>query len=1124
MAAVRWCRAGFIVVSMVAVALASASVGLASSPYAEAVRCLEDAAGDEASVALHRATGAVRFVRLPPGGIGLAGASEIERADDFLAHHGAAFGLRTPAAQLSAPREQLGPYGGRRLSYRQIERGVPVWGAWLRLHFDAAGDLVAANGTVVPVPANLGMVPRLAAADATQRALASASVARDRLTTGVPELMVFRTGLVQGVQGIAHLAWRVPLTDERAFGEDVFVDAHTGKVLDRIATVTDGLSRRAFDTEAGYPASPFWSEGDAFPTGNAEADRVIAFTEDAHQLFWTAFGFDSYDGAGAVMDAVFDRTFDCPNASWNGTYTSYCNGLSGDGIVGHEWTHAYTRSTHDLIYQWQPGALNEAYSDIFGEVVDRLNGEGTDTPDITRSAGGCSTYGGSPPPVLEVSAPAAVAGVYLAAGASFNPQGPVTASGPVVTVSDGVGTPSDACEALVGFPAGSLALVYRGSCNFAVKTANAQAAGAVGVIMVNNQGDDVFSVSGDGAGISIPTVFIGQTDGALLQSASGVQASLTIPASVDGSVRWLVGEDSPGFGGAIRDLWSPNCFGLPGKVSDADWYHCSEEDHGGVHTNMGVPSHAFALLVDGGTFNGRTVPAIGLTKAAHLYWRAMSVYQGPTSDFADHADALEASCADLVGVNLADLVTGGPSGQIITTADCSAVSTAVAAVELRTEPTSCAFEPLLDPEPPMVQCSEIQFTETFESDPGSRWTLSNDGVFAEYDPRDWLWTGDLPDGRPGAGMYGVNSVDIGDCTPGNDDQSGVMHLDSLAIQIGADSVLSFDHWVATEADWDGANVKISINGGAHQVVPPGAYLFNPPNGAILASGNTNPLAGEPAFTGTDGGRLGGSWGRSVVDLSALADAGDTVTLRFDLGVDGCNGVEGWYVDDVSVCTASLPGVIRASGASSAHTIDDASTLSWDHHSSGSDRLLLAGVTVRSNRAVIDITYAGQSLTRIREYHPGIDVRTELWYLLAPPTGTHAVVVTTESATTIEAGAITWNGVGQTAETALGADACAGGTGTTASLTVAGAPGEVVVDTIGTQAFYATVTADGSQLERWNRPGSWGVGAASSKPGEAQTTMSWTLAYNENWAQCAVALRPSAVIFADGFEDGTTNAW
>jgi Zn-dependent metalloprotease len=1094
----------------------------ASGAPDEAVRCLVEASNGTAEVRSHRATGLARFLRVAPGSLLLDGETSRERAEAFLSRHGSVFGLDSPGAQLSSPEIRAGVLGGQRLSYRQIERGVPVWGSWLRLHFDATGGLVAANGTVVPVPAALDVIPRTGVTEAQQRAMAALDELRGVATAGPPELVVFRTGLVRGVDGRAHLAWRVPLSDGRAFGEDVFVDAHTGKVLDRISTVTDALSRRAYDTEAGYPSSPYWIEGDPFPTGNDEADRVIGSTEDAHALFWTAFGFDSFDGAGAVMDAVFDRTFDCPNASWNGTYTSYCHGISSDDTVGHEWAHAYTQMTHNLIYQWQPGALNEAYSDIFGEIVDRLNGAGTDIPDVARSAGGCSSYGGSPPPVLEVSAPAAVAGVYLAGGASFNPQGPITAAGQVSVVNDGVGTGSDACSALVGFPSGSIALVDRGSCSFSVKTLNAQAAGAVGVIVVNNQGDDVSSISGDGTGIVVPTVFIGQSDGAALKDAAGVHASITIPASADGSIRWLHGEDSTG--GAIRDLWTPTCFGLPGKVSDGDWYHCGESDHGGVHTNMGVPSHAFALLVDGGTFNGRTVAAIGLTKAAHLYWRAMSVYQGPTSDFADHADALEQSCSDLIGVNLTDLTAGTPSGQVMIAADCVAVSEAVAAVELRAEPTSCAFEPLLDPEPPMVPCSAVHFTESFEADPGSRWTLSNDGVFAEYDPRDWQWTSDLPDDRPGSGMFGADGVEIGDCTPGSDDQSGVMHLDSQAFQIGVDSVLSFDHWVATEAEWDGGNVKLSVNGGAFQVVPAGAYLFNPPNGVLLASGNSNPLAGELAFTGTDGGQLEGSWGRSVVDLSSLADAGDTVTLRFDLGVDGCNGVEGWYVDDVTVCAANLPGVIRASDASSTNTTDDAATLSWDHGSSGSDRLLLVGVTVRSNRAITGITYAGQAMTRIREHHPGIDVRTELWYLIAPPIGTHSVVVTAESATTIEAGAITWNGVGQTPETAFGADACAGGTGTIASVTVASAPGEVVVDTIGTQAFYATVTADAGQLERWNQPGSWGVGAASSRPGAGQTTMSWTLAYTENWAQCAVALRPSAVIFADGFEDGTTSAW
>jgi hypothetical protein len=66
---------------------------------------------------------------------------------------------------------------------------------------------------------------------------------------------------------------------------------------------------------------------------------------------------------------------------------------------------------------------------------------------------------------------------------------------------------------------------------------------------------------------------------------------------------------------------------------------------------------------------------------------------------------------------------------------------------------------------------------------------------------------------------------------------------------------------------------------------------------------TNPLAGQPAFSGTDGGSLFGSWGQSQINLTALGvgvKPGDTIRLRYDFGMDGCSGNDGWYVDDVKV--------------------------------------------------------------------------------------------------------------------------------------------------------------------------------------------------------------------------------
>ena len=91
-------------------------------------------------------------------------------------------------------------------------------------------------------------------------------------------------------------------------------------------------------------------------------------------------------------------------------------------------------------------------------------------------------------------------------------------------------------------------------------------------------------------------------------------------------------------------------------------------------------------------------------------------------------------------------------------------------------------------------------------------------------------------------------------------------------------------------------------------------MFNPYNSEVIDSTtineevieNTNPLAGEPAYTGTDQGNVyGGSWGQSQIDLDSLAQPGDNVRIRWDFGVDGCTGWEGWYVDNVKVIAEGM---------------------------------------------------------------------------------------------------------------------------------------------------------------------------------------------------------------------------
>ncbi len=66
--------------------------------------------------------------------------------------------------------------------------------------------------------------------------------------------------------------------------------------------------------------------------------------------------------------------------------------------------------------------------------------------------------------------------------------------------------------------AGHIAILYRGDCEFGTKALNAEIAGAIACVIINNvPGGPVGMAAGtDGANVTIPLVMIGQTDGELL--------------------------------------------------------------------------------------------------------------------------------------------------------------------------------------------------------------------------------------------------------------------------------------------------------------------------------------------------------------------------------------------------------------------------------------------------------------------------------------------------------------------------------------------------------------------------------------------------------------------------------
>jgi len=827
-------------------------------------------------------------------------------AEDIIREHGHLFGVRDRASELLSDAPRTDAIGQKHTTYRQVFRGVPVFGGTLRVHQDARGGIRAANGDFYPIRSDLDVRPNLTkeqAVEAAKRLVGSAAANVERA-----ELTIVDPGWYGDPVVGAHLVYHVVVSDLRqGIREAFFIDAHSGKQLDRWSLEL-GKNRRVMDGSINGPV--LRSEGDP-PTGDADADAAYDYAGDTYDYLFRAFGRDGLNGFGMRMNAVVHLSSSgCPNAFGGAGDASFCDGTASDDVVAHEFGHSLTEFTAGLTYKNQPGQLNESFSDVFGEIVDLLNGDassagtpggtpwpshptgsGTDTPNNLRN--GCSSD-----TLMIVNAPPAIAGDYSAQPASFGPALTVLGTTGDIVVAQ----PYRACDVDLPFSnapdmAGKIVLVTRGDCLFAEKVRNAQDEGAIAVIVANNLSSGMSPMGGSDASITIPSVGSTRDDGDLIKAAAATSTvNVTLRAQTDMEVRWLVGEDAWAFGGAIRDMWQPSCAGDP-DTANHPLQLCNPDDNGGVHSGSGVANHAFAIATDGKSFNGQTVNPIGLFKAGAVWYRALTVYLTQNSDFEDAYAAFNQSASDLVGTMIEDPRDGSDFG-IFTSADAAEVDKALLAVEMNT-PGACGRSELLDTTPP-EQCPDrsFAFADDFESGVNG-WTVSNTSPPTPYD---WEQIGSqVPFGRAGT-VWRCRDLNVGNCS--SQDESAIHSLISPEIFINVTATaptLAFTHYISTEAFYDGGNVRIGVDGGAWQLIPREAFTFNGYNGAF-AQDNTNPLAGEVAFTGSP--LTGGGWGTSLVDLgSFFATTGPhTAQFKFDLSKDGCSGIDGWYLDDVEVYT------------------------------------------------------------------------------------------------------------------------------------------------------------------------------------------------------------------------------
>lgn len=311
-------------------------------------------------------------------------------------------------------------------SYRlqQLFNAIPVYGRELIVATDKAGNTTSVGGNYIK-DLNLDTTATVDAADAQTAALSNFDA---DATASEASLTVYSLDEVEPT-----LCWQVTVSGtqdgEKAY-KDVFVDATTGDTVAQVNLSNTSLTGSGKDltgktqtfniAQQKITTGSWWNQktinaytlndtvrkikiyqgtGNNIP-GSMVYNTTTTFNDPAAVSGLVNLGkvYDyykyeqnrtSYDNRGSQIIATVhykesSNGAGYDNAFWTPEYKQF---VFGDGyqyftpltgaldVIAHEFTHAVIESICDLKYQGQSGALNEAYADIMGQII-----EGDDDP------------------------------------------------------------------------------------------------------------------------------------------------------------------------------------------------------------------------------------------------------------------------------------------------------------------------------------------------------------------------------------------------------------------------------------------------------------------------------------------------------------------------------------------------------------------------------------------------------------------------------------------------------------------------------------------------------------------------------------------------------------------------
>ncbi len=291
-------------------------------------------------------------------------------------------------------------------------------------------------------------------------------------------------------------------------------------------------------------------------------------------------------------------------------------------------------------------------------------------------------------------------------------------------------------------------------------------------------------------------------------------------------------------------------------------------------------------------------------------------------------------------------------------------------------------------------------------------------------------------------------------------------------------------------------------------------------------------SGYPAPTFTETGVLPAG---VTFSSAGVLSGTPTVSGGFPITITASNGISP---------NATQSFTLAVAGVASSVVTAPSTTLSWSETvGTGANRVLLVGVSFRSdstgndsggttgnsaNTYVTGVKYGTTSLTCVSAINDNatgscgtagtgtpIYMRSEVWYVLNPASGSATVAVTTNNSTIIEASAATYTGVLSVASGGTSASNNGQTGSNTASLAVTSPAGSLVYANVATArsaAYPGFITALNTPLSNMedSAAGSFHIDGATSQSTVTNPTMSWTWSVvSSPWAISSAVLTPTS---------------